>query len=152
MVDSDKEDIKKVVTQVILEGRESLEIAFANIISGQAADSTGTLNSLVYKPAEYGRPIQDYPSGHSNRPKGLYERHKVPDLVPEQKGITSLPDWLLELVRDASYYRALRKMHWDDSPYCVVSDPKANVKLGRYCPSGENLDQVMKDYILKGGK
>lgn len=45
--------------------------------------------------------------------------------------------------KDAARYRKLRGMHWSDSMLCVVSEPKESVKIGCYCPSGEQLDAAI---------
>lgn len=44
------------------------------------------------------------------------------------------------LREDAARYRMVRSRNWNESEFCVVTHPKANVKLGAFCPSGENLD------------
>ncbi|MDH1555943.1 hypothetical protein N5E86_15930 [Stutzerimonas stutzeri] len=46
---------------------------------------------------------------------------------------------------DARRYQTLRQMHWNDGPLAVVVNPKANVKLGADCPSGERLDQMLDE-------
>lgn len=51
--------------------------------------------------------------------------------------------------RDAELYGELRKMHWTDSPMCVVRNPKASVKLGSDCPSGERLDVAIRAAMEK---
>lgn len=48
-----------------------------------------------------------------------------------------------DLEPDARRYRTLRQMHWNDGPLAVVANPKASVKLGADCPSGECLDQML---------
>lgn len=48
-----------------------------------------------------------------------------------------------DLEPDARRYRTLRQMHWNDGPLAVVANPKASVKLGADCPSGERLDQML---------
>lgn len=48
-----------------------------------------------------------------------------------------------ELRRDAELYRTLRKMRWNDSPLCVVRNPKESVRLGSDCPSDERLDLMI---------
>lgn len=47
------------------------------------------------------------------------------------------------LLVDAIRYRWLRQQHWDHSAMAVVSDPKANVRLGTYCPSEDQLDAAI---------
>lgn len=47
------------------------------------------------------------------------------------------------LLVDAIRYRWLREQHWDHSAMAVVSDPKANVRLGTYCPSEDRLDAAI---------
>jgi hypothetical protein len=47
------------------------------------------------------------------------------------------------LLLDAERYRWLRSQHWSESAVAVVSDPKENVRLGVYCPSGEQLDNFI---------
>ena len=44
---------------------------------------------------------------------------------------------------NARRYETLRAMHWNDGALAVVANPKANVKLGVDCPSGERLDQML---------
>lgn len=41
---------------------------------------------------------------------------------------------------DAARYRWLRAQHWNTSKIFVVSDMKANVRTGTYCPSEKLLD------------
>jgi hypothetical protein len=55
-----------------------------------------------------------------------------------------------ELVRNDARYRWLRAQHWDTSQLCVVAKPKAAVKLGHCCPSGEYLDIAVDDAMLIG--
>ena len=43
-------------------------------------------------------------------------------------------------ITDALRYRWLRQRHWNDSPMCVVKNPKEATKLGAWCPYGELLD------------
>lgn len=50
---------------------------------------------------------------------------------------------LEEARKDAQRYRALRAMNWNDSPLCVVVNPKQAVKLGHDCPSGDRLDEAL---------
>jgi hypothetical protein len=50
---------------------------------------------------------------------------------------------LEEAKKDAERYRWLRARHWSDSPLCVVANPKAAVRLGKECPSGERLDAAI---------
>jgi len=52
------------------------------------------------------------------------------------------------LRKDAERYRWLRAQHWNNSPLCVVCDPKDAVKLGHICPSGESLDVAVDDAML----
>ena len=49
----------------------------------------------------------------------------------------------------AARYDYLRDAHWSDATLCCVLDPKANVRLGAMCPTGENLDCLI-DAALKG--
>jgi len=53
---------------------------------------------------------------------------------------------------DAARYRWLRKQHWESSRLCVVTNPKINVRLGTYCPSGKLLDQEIDTAIREGDK
>ena len=62
------------------------------------------------------------------------------------------PDAVIELVtmlrqaeKDAARYRWLRECHWDESPLCVVVNPKAMVKLGADCPSESRLDDAIDE-------
>lgn len=52
-----------------------------------------------------------------------------------------------DLIRDAKRYRWLRVQHWNDSKLCVVESPKKAVKLGQICPSEEQLDQAIDQYM-----
>lgn len=54
---------------------------------------------------------------------------------------------VLRLRKDAERYRVLRDMHWSTHPYCVVSMPKENVRLGAFCPSHEGLDSALDTTI-----
>lgn len=45
------------------------------------------------------------------------------------------------LRRDASRYRFLRNQHWPVAYLAVVINPKAAVRLGHDCPSGDRLDE-----------
>lgn len=49
---------------------------------------------------------------------------------------------------DARRYRLLRSMHWHDSAFCVVANPKEAVKLGYDCPSDERLDRILDDIAM----
>lgn len=49
---------------------------------------------------------------------------------------------------DAERYRWLREQHWSESALAVVSDPKQNVRLGVYCPSGDLLDATIDALLL----
>lgn len=53
---------------------------------------------------------------------------------------------------DASRWKALRAMHWHDSPFAVVRNPKQQVKLGTDCPSGDRLDELMDAFIVSQAK
>lgn len=44
---------------------------------------------------------------------------------------------------DAERYQWLRAAHWSSAPVCCVLDPKANVRLGATCPSGDQLDAAI---------
>jgi hypothetical protein len=44
---------------------------------------------------------------------------------------------------DAARYRWLRNQRWYEGTVAVVSEPKHNVKLGSYCPSDKQLDEVI---------
>jgi hypothetical protein len=44
---------------------------------------------------------------------------------------------------DAERYRWLRARHHRDSELCVVQYPQDAVKPGKYCPSLENLDNLI---------
>lgn len=48
-----------------------------------------------------------------------------------------------KLRKDAERYRALRSMHWYDSPLAVVCNPKVAIKPGSDCPSVERLDAAI---------
>lgn len=54
---------------------------------------------------------------------------------------------LREFERDAMRYRFLRKCHWNESPLCVVVNPKAMVKLGADCPSKSRLDDAVDELL-----
>lgn len=54
------------------------------------------------------------------------------------------------LRKDAERYRWLRAQHWNTGQLCVVAEPKAAVKLGHCCPSGEYLDMAVDDAMLIG--
>ena len=44
---------------------------------------------------------------------------------------------------NAERYEWLRAAHWSSSPLCCVLEPKANVRLGATCPSGDQLDTAI---------
>lgn len=54
-----------------------------------------------------------------------------------------------ELHKDAERYRWLRAQHWSESALVVISDPKQNLRLGVYCPSGDLLDEAIDAAMLK---
>lgn len=54
---------------------------------------------------------------------------------------------LRELEADTMRYRKLRECHWNESPICVVVDPKQMVKLGADCPSTTRLDDAIDALI-----
>lgn len=56
------------------------------------------------------------------------------------------------LRRDAELYRKLRAFNWHDNAICCVVKPMENVKLGAYCPSGENLDAAIDAASAEGGR
>lgn len=45
--------------------------------------------------------------------------------------------------RDAARYRKLRAQHWSASAMAVVINPRQNLRLGAFCPSGEALDEYV---------
>lgn len=47
------------------------------------------------------------------------------------------------LRKDAKRYRWLRLADWWRSPFCVISNPKEQAKLGSDCPSGYRLDAAI---------
>lgn len=49
----------------------------------------------------------------------------------------------------AERYLYLRSCHWNDSPLVVVRNPKQQVKLGAYCPSGNLLDDAIDAEIAR---
>lgn len=38
-------------------------------------------------------------------------------------------------------------MTWHSSPLCVVAKPKESVRPGRFCPSGQNLDEALDELL-----
>lgn len=48
-----------------------------------------------------------------------------------------------EDARDAARWRKLRAMNWNDSPLCVVVNPRGALRLGTDCPSGDRLDAAI---------
>lgn len=52
------------------------------------------------------------------------------------------------LRKDARRYRFLRNQHWPVAYLAVVVNPKASVKLGHDCPSGDRLDEQV-DGVMK---
>lgn len=49
--------------------------------------------------------------------------------------------------KDAARYRYLRAQHWSDSDLAVVLHPKTNAMLGAYCPSEEQLDELIDERL-----
>ena len=45
--------------------------------------------------------------------------------------------------RDAARYRKLRAQHWNDGELAAVLNPKQNLRLGAFCPSGGLLDEYV---------
>ena len=62
---------------------------------------------------------------------------------PPDGGDVSVLEQLRRMAGDAERYRKLRAMHWNESPLCVVADPKQAVRLGYDCPSGDRLDALL---------
>lgn len=54
---------------------------------------------------------------------------------------------LRESLHYAELYKALRECFWEDSKLTVVYMPKQNVKLGAYCPSKDQLDHMIEEYL-----
>jgi hypothetical protein len=48
-----------------------------------------------------------------------------------------------ELRKDAERYRWLRQQHWESGKFGVVENPKEAIKLGRFAPSGLQLDEAI---------
>lgn len=44
---------------------------------------------------------------------------------------------------NAERYEWLRAAHWSSAPLCCVLEPKASVRLGATCPSGDQLDTAI---------
>ena len=61
--------------------------------------------------------------------------------------VLALLDEIEALRKDAELYRALRAMHWYSSPLAVVLNPKEAVNPGSYCPSGNQLDEILKEHM-----
>lgn len=53
------------------------------------------------------------------------------------------------LRRDASRYRFLRNQHWPVAYLAVVINPKAAVKPGHVCPSGDRLDEQVDEAMKR---
>lgn len=66
------------------------------------------------------------------------------------KALAGYSEMAAALELDAARYRWLRDQHWSEAAVAVVSDPKQNVRLGAYCPSGDLLDAAI-DAALKVG-
>src|SRR5690606_30445744 len=65
--------------------------------------------------------------------EGLYHMHRE----TEERQMIELKAEVVALRKDANLYRALRSMHWHGSPLAVVRNPKAAIKPGHDCPSGD---------------
>ncbi|NLC21504.1 MAG: ead/Ea22-like family protein [Halomonadaceae bacterium] len=59
--------------------------------------------------------------------------------------VLTLLDEIETLRKNAELYRALRAMHWHDSPLAVVRNPKVAIKPGHDCPSGDRLDEAIME-------
>ena len=68
------------------------------------------------------------------------------DLADQLEALTAKRD---SYKKDAERYQWLRKQHWNDSDFCVVSAPKFNVHLGTICPSNEMLDGAIDAAIKR---
>jgi hypothetical protein len=79
-----------------------------------------------------------YPVGCGVPPTEKHLQHAAKFLFERFVGLSELL-----ISRDAKRYRKLRQLHWSESSLCVVIDPKRNLKLGSYCPSGEQLDEAI---------
>lgn len=89
----------------------------------------------ITMPADYSfATVNDYIHG----PDVTYENLEALCL-----GMSAHIEKLMRTVQDAERYRWLRAQHWSESAVAVVSEPKQNVRLGAYCPSGDLLDDAI---------
>ena len=107
----------------------------------------------------FGHPVQLVPIGDAAQ--YLKEGETVAECIERNRRDA---DAVLELLRkareeleaaqkEAARYRALREMHWSESPMVVVTKPKASLRLGAECPSRERLDEAIDAAIAaKEGK
>lgn len=86
------------------------------------------------------RGIMRFITEHAQGAKGF-----SPDLAESRVSnrLDLITSEIAALRRDAERYRKLRVMHWNESPLCVVADPKRAVRPGYDCPSGERLDALL---------
>lgn len=79
--------------------------------------------------------------------QALLELSELPDTGECSHGYSRakvhLERYIADLERDAKRYRKVRALYWNDSPMCVVANPKANLFIGAHCPSGEQLDTLV---------
>lgn len=71
-----------------------------------------------------------------------------PERLPEQHNhldpkTAELLTTIAQDARDAARYRKLRSQHWNDGELAVVLNPKRNLRLGAFCPSGDLLDEYV---------
>ncbi|WGK60533.1 ead/Ea22-like family protein [Halopseudomonas sp. SMJS2] len=78
--------------------------------------------------------------------EGLYRMHKA----TEERQMIDLRAEVKALRKDAELYRALRAMHWNNSPLAVVRNPKLAIKPGHDCPGDERLDEAILEAIAGG--
>lgn len=48
-------------------------------------------------------------------------------------------------------YKWLRSQHWNDNTICAVVKPKDAMKLGHDAPSGDRLDQLIREAMKNEG-
>jgi hypothetical protein len=101
--------------------------------------------------------MDDSKAGYQATPSATLEQQIMDACAPKNERewwasaeITRLRAEVEALRADAERYRWLREQHWNDSPMCVVMNPRACVKLGSDCPSDERLDAAI-DAAIKSG-
>ena len=70
----------------------------------------------------------------------LEQRERIPPEIALERSLEPATPTPYQI--DAARWRRLRDMDWYADKMCVVADPKA-IKLGTFCPFGDELDSMI---------